>query len=77
MIHTDKVNRRIRFSTSQSIVEVCYIFARVFHKLVGVVHAHGNNNLFLRGAFGHHIDPRLVFVIFAEDGLIDFFNFFV
>jgi len=75
MIHMDKVNREVGFSTFQSMVEVCYIFVRVCHKLIGVVCAHGNDNLFLRRAFGHHIDPRLGFVFFAEDSLVDFFDF--
>ena len=70
MIHADKVNGEVRFSTSQSMVEVHY-------KLVSVVHTHGNDNLFPRWAFGCHIDPRLEFVYFAKDGLIDFFDFSV
>ena len=77
MIYTDKVNGEIGFSTSQSTVEVCYMFARVYHKLVGVICAYENDNLFLRWAFGYYINLRSEFVCFAEDGLVDFFDFFV
>jgi len=77
MIHMDKVNGEVRFSTSQSTVEVCYMFVRVHHKLIGIVYTYRNDNLFPRWAFGHHIDPRLGFVCFAEDSLVDFFNFFI
>jgi len=53
------------------------MFARVHYKLVGVICAYVNDNLFLRRAFGCYIDPRLEFVFFAEDSLVDFFDFFV
>jgi len=75
MIHVDK--EEIGFSASQSMVEVYYIFTKVCYELVGIVCAHGNDNLFLRRAFSHHIDPRLEFVFIIEDSLVDFFNFFV
>ena len=77
MIHMDKVNREVRFNASQSMVEVHYMFAKVCHELVGVVCAHGNDNLFPRRAFSCHIDPRLEFVFIVKDGLVDFFDFFV
>ena len=73
MIYMDKVNGKIGFSTSQSTVKVCYMFARVYYKLVSVICAYVNDNLFLRRAFGCYIDLRLEFVFFAEDSLVDFF----
>ena len=77
MIHMDKVNGEVGFSVSQSMVKVHYIFARVCHELVGIVHAHRNDNLFPRRAFSHHINPRLGFVFIVEDSLVNFFDFFV
>jgi len=77
IIHMDKVNEEVGFSTSQSMVEVCYMFARVCYKLVGIVCAHGNDNLFPRRVFGCYIDYRMGFIFFAKDSLVDFFNFFV
>ena len=75
MIHMDKINEEIRFSSSQSTVEVHYMFARVHYEFVGIVCTHRNDNLFPRRAFSHYIDPRLGFVFIVKNSLVDFFNF--
>ena len=77
MIHMDKINGEIRFSASQSIVEVHHMFTRVHYEFVSIVCAHRNDNLFPRRAFSCHIDLRLGFVFIVENSLVNFFDFFV
>ena len=77
MIYISKVNGEVRFSASQSMVEVRYMFVRVHYELVGIVCAHRNDNSFPRRVFSCHIDPRSGFVFIVKDSLVDFFNFFV
>jgi len=46
MIYMNEVNREIRFGISERSVEVRDMFARGKHKLVSVICAHRNNDLF-------------------------------
>jgi len=72
----NKVSHNIQFNTFQSSVNVDDVSARILDKSVCIVDVHWDNDLFVRGSLGGHVE--FGFWLFAStDDFLYYFNFFV
>lgn len=75
VICTEEVSCNIGFNEFKKSVNVEDIFIYMFGDSANVVLTHRYDDLFLRGSFGSHVDPRPQFT-FGIMGYVVYFNDF-
>jgi len=53
------------------------MLAGCIHNFLGIVIAHGNNDLLVRRVFSSHVNPRLRYSRIVEDQLVEIFHLLV